>query len=376
MTGHLGVCDLGRMCRVCSTWREAAVDDEAWAHLCLLRWANTACIPRSVLSARGHRWLYAQRQKGVHLPAAPVLPPPTLSADELTLLVDIRLEGVPRASFALTGAAMEPLLSKGSINLPLAEPIELGEAHLSNHAVFELDQMPDDLTWDVSVHLLRATDAKCVCLFSYEHASWEHGCERGDLPKNLKAKHIDWSSVEPPPAYLELVTDQGGLELSDKGAAIAKRIDRFDGLYFELFSEVKQPRGPRYFGFEQTVATFKHRYGIAHQDADNDFDAFSLMLWHNSGRGFSPDREQGDEEDGEDEEELWKHFREALAQPAEERQMRITEFTLFARYWGVSDEEPEDTSACEDEEPEACEDKKGGVTLLHLLEGLRAWDED
>ena len=87
-------------------------------------------------------------------------------------------------------------------------------------------------------------------------------------------------------------------------------------------------------------------------------------FWKDSGWGFNredPDREPEEEEDGS---EVWQHFRRALAQPAEAKQMHITEFSLIA--WQQEQNGASQFSYRSGEHQ---------VSLLHLLEGLRAWEE-
>lgn len=359
-TGHLGAMQLGRLCRVCSTWRAAALDDEAWAHLCHSRWANTVHVPRSVLQLKGHRWLYAQRLKTWSQPPLPPLAPPSIGAEQLILLVDISLAGVPKLSTGLTGATLEPFLSTGSIDLPLTEPIRLGEPKLSSDGQWDME-FASQPQWDAAVHLLRTTDQKCVCLFSYESASWD---QMGIVtpPKDLDAKNIDWKRVEPDPVRVDLSSEPlPGLELNDYGTKIAQRLKNFEGLYFDFSTEIKLPLDARYFGFQDMLAGFRELFeGRGYSMAD--FHCFSRNFWERAGEQFSLD--DSDEELDAELETLKQHFRRAQRQPAKAKQLQISSFTLLA--WqqeggGVS-------SVFQGEEH--------GVTLSHLLQGLRAWDDD
>ena len=357
-TGHVGARELGVLCRVSSAWRAAATDDEAWARLCARRWPNSARVPRGIVAARGHRWLYRQRQ-GFVLPPQPLplapLAPPTLSAESLVLLVDITLGGVTQLSVALKGTELETFFVDGSVELPLPHPICLGETRLTANGEFKMSKEPNDLDWGAAVHLLRTTDHKCACLFSIERTSWSGGyC--------MTAPDGPLEDVEPPEpgrGILDIHTNEDGLDLTPQGAdVVRRRIEGFQGLYFQISADVAQPRDARYFGYRDMVAAFRaHVRGQPY--SHNDFNIFACDFWE--GRGN--DSELDDASDGsEDEERLRPHFSRALAQPAEAQRPRVSEFYLSA--W----------QNAMDDTTEFCNGDNNGVTLLHLLQELRAWD--
>ena len=282
MTRNLGVPQLGRMCCTCRSWRAAALDDDVWAHLCHTRWANTKKIPRTILATKGHRWLYAQRSKTVQQLSLPPLVPPTPSTESLILLVDITLAGVPRVSAALAGVELAPLLMGGTLRLPLADPICLGEARLDADGEFKLDEDPENLDWDASAHQLRTTDDKVACIFSHDHTVWDYGTRIGPPPEGLNAENIDWEALRPEPATLEL--NSGCVELSDEGAAMAQRIEDPKRLFFVLEANVKQPRDARSFGFKDMLSDFRRALGGRPLSiVDRQFHRKCCQFWSHSG---------------------------------------------------------------------------------------------
>ena len=125
-----------------------------------------------------------------------------------------------------------------------------------------------------------------------------------------------------------------------------------------LTAEVARPRDAQYFGYRDMVEAFRASYG-GQRVSMVDFDHFRQRFWEGQGDKLHLD-DSADESD--DEDLVKKHFRKALAQPTEATQMRISKFTLAAWVNEPNGASPFFTSE--------------GVTLLHLLQELRAWDDE
>jgi hypothetical protein len=371
-TGHLGALQLCRMCRVSSIWRVVALDDEAWAVLCHTRWPNTASVPLALLQLKGHRWLYAQRVRTSPPAVLPPLAPPTLSADQLILLVDISLAGVPKLSTALTGADLQPFCAGDYIELPLAKPVHLADLQLADTGQWELkdgvapleDNNPfsqfvhpfREMEWDAAVHLLRTTDHKCIRLFSHDRVQWEANSSFKSPPEGLAEENIEWEKVAPGPGTLELHSEElPGVELNDHGSKIARRLSadgNFRGLYFDLGAKIDIPLDAQYFGFKDMLAAFREH---------NGYREYSMAAFHCFNREYW---EAVAEEGGAASSEAEHHFQRALSQPAEARQLRLSAFRLSV--WQKLDEEGSAQEFIE----------RDGVSFLHLLQAFRAWGDD
>ena len=190
--------------------------------------------------------------------------------------------------------------------------------------------------------------------------------------ENLYREEIDWESITPHPGLLDLNSNMahGGLELSDQAVGMVQRISYFRGLCFELSGDVQQPKDARYFGIEHMIAQFRyaHVHPIPWNMDQRYFKSWVSEFWHESGCGFTPGVEPGASED--DDNYVWRYFKEAISQPSEERQLRITELSINILFLEGSCGDPHGSA-------DHCDSwSTNGVTLLHLLQGLHAWDED
>ena len=147
---------------------------------------------------------------------------------------------------------------------------------------------------------------------------------------------------------------------------MARRIEDFHALYFKISVHIAEPRDAQFFGYQDMIAAYRTKYGnLPYSEASVRFDAGFKGFRHNFWKGRGNDYNLDDSAARfEDEDNLKQHFLKALAQPMEAKQKYIPKVSL---------------SACQGyDDMYGCDypfgDGDGGVTLLHLVQELYAWD--
>ena len=175
------VMELGRLAQTCRANHIVIDNDEdMWA--CVLKQMDYK-IPKDVIATLGHKWLVKQVVSNKTpifeiLNKTPIfenlinsLPLPRLSSDDMMIIYEIGFsqngeEKVSRG--CITGNDMEPLLSEGKIDLPLVNPIVVGNVKPNGwNFVGAIWNKEDDINqfW-VNAQLLRIPDKQSCCIFS------------------------------------------------------------------------------------------------------------------------------------------------------------------------------------------------------------------
>ena len=164
--------ELGRLAQTCQVNQSTIHnDDEVWH--CVLNHMNYK-IPKGVVATLGHKWLVKQivsNKNPIEEDLTSTLPPPRLTSDDMMIIYEMGLskngeEKVGRG--CITGTDLEPLLSEGKIDLPLVNPIVVGNAkpYGSNFVGPVRNDEDDIIQFWVNAQLLRIPDKQSCCIFS------------------------------------------------------------------------------------------------------------------------------------------------------------------------------------------------------------------
>jgi hypothetical protein len=246
MSGFLTAGDLGRLLFLTSkTILQDLGEDFCYYHLCRKRWNNSTAIP-SVIKKRGGTWMYRKLSQGLESPLErqwPVLPEPSLSLDNLALMVNMYSGSQEMVSEILRGESLRELFRCGRSYLPLSNPIVIGDFPIQDDGRISPPNV-DFEDWSASMHAVRLDNHKCCCVHQSSDVWWYF---KGDLDNRAGNLHFS--------------PELTGLELTDQGKALECRIREFDrvmnnqpfeGIYFEatvMSSTYPSPDDPKKMRF-------------------------------------------------------------------------------------------------------------------------------
>lgn len=166
---------LGKLIQTSKKNRRVMRSDDTWAPLCLHMWPNTASVPKEVIARHGgFRVWYKHRLFSVAQPdfgEPPKLDPPSVTANDLILLVDFKKKGKSLFSGSVTGDELLPLLTNGKMTISnnSNEPAVLGEVESWGNSSDGFKAFgPKDYNgedYDASMQLVRLTDSHTCCVF-------------------------------------------------------------------------------------------------------------------------------------------------------------------------------------------------------------------
>jgi hypothetical protein len=214
----IGASSLGALGQTNKKHHRFARSNYAWAPLCIHMWPNTASVPKAVISRQGgfraffkHRY-YSATQPVFGKPSK--LAPPSVTANDLMLLIDFQKKGKSLYSTSITGDELLPLLKNGEMRHVTKESaVVLGDVEQRGEAGIdgEIDFGPvgyNGEDYDVSIQLVRLNDSHTCCLFS---------------------PTIRWPDFEPPSA--PLLKNYGHQKLVDLKNQRFGYLDFGDGVY-------------------------------------------------------------------------------------------------------------------------------------------------
>jgi hypothetical protein len=226
MSGFLSAGDLGRLLLLTSKSLLIDLGEEfTYYYLCRNRWRNSMSIP-SIVKDKGYTWLYKRLSEGLQKTNSRTwgaIQQPTLSVDNLELMVNVHDGANEKLSEVLRGESLGELFRCGRTYVSLTKPVLIGDFPIENG--FIKSPTVDFENWSATMHAVRLDKKSCRCVHQSSDVWWFF---KGD-PENL-AGNLHFSP--------ELV----GLELTDEGKELESRIREFDrvmnnqpfeGIYFE-----------------------------------------------------------------------------------------------------------------------------------------------
>lgn len=251
---------------------------------------SSAALPAAVFqldAGRGYRWHYKQRWKEIPCATTSLaeLPPPVLKASDLILLVEVYFGATQLVSHALKGDDMVQLLRAGSFCIPVPKTTWTRDVELHpdlRHGCWsgwgldfrDVNDEPGETIepweWSASVHLLRTTDYKMVCLFDSttyiddSHDFSELWSGRGEALGRAWTSTPDTFDAERPFERSADLVEGGMFEMvqerlpMDEGmlsglACAHMRGQDVTGLGFIVSPTFKLPPSPRSFVYERLM---------------------------------------------------------------------------------------------------------------------------
>jgi hypothetical protein len=129
-SGFLSTVDLAKtLLLTCKCYGIDLGREYVYEYLCKSRWRNIAKLPPSLIADRGHYWLFRNLSRGLYileeLPST--LPPPAFSYDDMFFSVSIRDgSGKEIVSEVFCGEQLATLEEDGSAGIFLEQPIRIG----------------------------------------------------------------------------------------------------------------------------------------------------------------------------------------------------------------------------------------------------------
>ena len=256
LTSSLGARELALLGGTNHALAALAARPDLWQHLLLKDFPSSAALPAAAYAAAGSsfrefylkRRLTVPRQKPSQLP----LPPPSLSVDQLVLLVELRCSWWNDDLFlahSVQGAELERLLTTGRVEFKAPEGPwlkDLGYPELSHGNKGEWDPISDGerRIWEQfkpTAQLVRLTDLKVCCLIDANSTLKSDPAAQGDIDYQAEdgpgwVQNTIWGAKNSRKDGRPFPSDPEALRLleEDREAAL------FEGTSFPL-REVKLP---------------------------------------------------------------------------------------------------------------------------------------
>jgi hypothetical protein len=99
-----------------------------YEYICKSQWRNITKFPPTLIADRGYYWLFRSLSRGIYIPEElPTIPPPAFSCDEMSFSISIRDgSGKEIVSEVLCGEQLAILERDGSAGIFLEQPISIG----------------------------------------------------------------------------------------------------------------------------------------------------------------------------------------------------------------------------------------------------------
>ena len=185
--------------------------DSVWEILCCRKFKHIAqIIPRSMVEKKGYEWIFRRLSNDSKeviddqdSKSAPIITDPSLSYDNLQLLISIRggNEEEEIVSLGLRDGPLKKFLDEGELNVSLKDTIHVGKFPLSDDGTIEF-ATPKISKWKATMHLLRSDRSQIASIHRTLLCTWGEydylddpsiGQEKDDERFNLQT--VDWNNM-------------------------------------------------------------------------------------------------------------------------------------------------------------------------------------